>query len=85
MSDDEKRELTEDEKEVALVAWALAARNKAYVPTPEYLPAAESMEARGWLSSRTLDNGDTAYEFTPAGETALGLSALTGTRAADSN
>jgi hypothetical protein len=55
------------------------------VPTEDHLPAAESMETRGWLSAHTLGNGDAAYEFTPAGETALGLSAMTGSRAADSN
>src|SRR5688572_17773066 len=65
-TEDEK--LTEDEKEVAFVAWALAARNMSYVPTPAYLSAAESMRTRGWLSSRTLDNGDAAYEWTPTGE-----------------
>jgi hypothetical protein len=34
----------------------------------EYLPAADSMRTRGWLISRVLDNGDTAYGFSPAGE-----------------
>ena len=69
--EDEKHKLTEDEMEVVFAAWALAARNKAYVPTPAYLSAAESMRTRGWLSSRTLDNGDTAYGFSPTGEEAF--------------
>jgi hypothetical protein len=67
-TEDEKHEPTEDEMEVVFAAWVLAARNKSYVPTPEYLPAAESMRTRGWLTSRVLDNGDTAYAFSPTGE-----------------
>jgi hypothetical protein len=85
-TEDEKHEqLTEDEMEVVFAAWALAARKKAYVPTPAYLPAAESMRARGWLSSRTLDNGDAAYEWTQAGETAFALSGLVDRHRADTN
>jgi hypothetical protein len=43
------------------------------------------MRARGWLSSRTLDNGDAAYEWTQAGETAFALSGLVDRHRADTN
>jgi hypothetical protein len=72
----DREQLTDEEKEVAFVAWALKARDKAFVPTDEFLPAAESMETKGWLSSTTLKNGDVAYAFTAAGETALDMSEL---------
>ena len=39
-------------------------------------PPPSRCETKGWLSARTLDNGDAAYEFTAAGETALELSCL---------
>jgi hypothetical protein len=54
---EEREPLPEEEKEVAFVAWALKARDKAFVPTDEFLPAAKSMEGKGWLSSTTLENG----------------------------
>ncbi len=73
MSEVEQREpLTGEELEVMFVAWTLAARGQSvsYRRTNTW-PAAESMEAKGWLSAHTLDNGDAAYEFTPEGEAAL--------------
>jgi hypothetical protein len=82
---DNREPLTEDQMEVAFVAWGLAAKGKAFVPADEYLTAAESMRTKGWLSRQTLDNGDGAYEFTPAGETALNLSGLMRSRAAEAN
>lgn len=78
-------ELTEEQQEVVFAAWALAARGKAFVPTEEYVPAAEAMQTKGWLASQRLENGDAAYEFTPEGEAALDRSMLMSGRAAETN
>jgi hypothetical protein len=43
------------------------------------------MESRGWLSSTPLKNGDVAYAFTAASETALDMSELVRERSAAVN
>ena len=43
------------------------------------------MEAKGWLSSHQLENGDTVYAFTAEGENVLGSHDLMRSRAAEAN
>ena len=49
------------------------------------LPDAHQLAEAGWLERRELDNGDTAWTWTPQAETALDVNALRRDDPADLN
>jgi hypothetical protein len=67
--------LTNEETRVAAYAFALHLEDRGFVPHDEYLPTCESLRRRGWLT-RAMQDGEPAYELTPAGRVALELHRL---------
>lgn len=60
------------EQQILFQAWALHARDKAFVPTPDAFPDCDRLTEAGWLECRTVDaNGDTAFRWTRQAELAL--------------
>jgi hypothetical protein len=72
-------EFTETEQQILFQAWALHARDKAFVPAPNAVVECDRLSDAGWLELRTVDaTGDTAYRWTREAELALDIDDLTG-------
>jgi hypothetical protein len=78
-------ELTEEHLEIAGRAWALAREGKGQVLEDWAVPSAHELAEAGWLERRIEPNGDTSWWWTPAAETALGLSAIVQSTAGGQN
>jgi hypothetical protein len=71
-------EFTESELEILFNAWALHARDRVFVPTPEALPDCHRLNEAGWRERRRVDaTDDVAYRWTPQAEMALDVNGLT--------
>ena len=70
-------DFTDTELEILFNAWALHAKDRVFVPTPEALPDCHRLNEAGWLERRRVDaTGDIAFRWTSRGETALDVSEL---------
>ena len=70
-------DFTETEQEILVNAWLLAREGKGQVLEDWAMPDAQQLADAGWLERRTVDaNGDTAWFWTQAAETALDMNAL---------
>ena len=71
-------ELTQARLTVAYSAWAAAQDGGGVVlDDPGLYPAADALAEQGWLRRRFVTPSELSWWWTPAAETALGLSALT--------
>ena len=79
-------DFTETEQEILVNAWLLAREGKGQVLEDWAMPDAQQLADAGWLERRTVDaNGDTAWFWTQAAETALDMNALRRDTPADMN
>jgi hypothetical protein len=68
----------ETHRQILFAAWALHARDKAFVPAPDLFPECDRLVEAGWLERRIVDaNGDIAFRWTRQAELALDINALT--------
>jgi hypothetical protein len=77
-NEEKMTDFTETEQEILVSAWALHARDKAFVPVPDVLPDCDRLSEAGWLEPRTVDaTGAAAFRWTKQAETALDINNLT--------